>query len=212
MHKEGPTPGFIHLLVARRSPILSTSFMPEAPHELRVSRSEPPPGVDYIAGALDLEKLGQGLDLDEDNDLDDTDGAEEIPASSSSFKPKNPALDKLAAAANIRNMSYQRATHDSMMNATEDDSVFVGRDTRLPGSRPGLSSPTIFGRPSDTVLIQDDDYQVNMVQTSQFCIFDTAKFSSTKVSFPDFFFPPPQPPSASLVNWMFLAPIVINLA
>ena len=146
MHKEGPTPGFIHLVVARRMPNPSVSILPDEPHELRVSRSEPLPGVDYIPGALDLEKLGQGLDLDDAGST----------AESTPTEVRNPALEKVM---NLRNLSYQKATHESMMNATEDD-VFADKNGQ---PKTGISSPTIAGHPRETVMIETDEDQVNMV-------------------------------------------------
>ena len=139
MHKEGPTPGYIKLAVARRMPA-SMPLVDNAPYELRVSHSEPP--------------------HEPHNHLDSAE-VEEI---TTRGKFRNPALDRVGSEAHqLRNESYQRATHDSMMTET-DDSVFGA-------SRPAprMSSPTIAGRQMHTVMIEDDSTKpIVMVHTYYF--------------------------------------------
>ncbi len=85
---------------------------------------------------------------------------------------KNLLLENLASQNALRNMSYQMATHESMMNDThatnDNDSVFINFPPKIPGKMAvvgggGLMSPTINKEPEQTVIIEEDSTQPQMV-------------------------------------------------
>ena len=162
MQKEGPTPGFIHIIIARRkaaSVAAVKSSLPNLPRELRVSHTEPPPGQDEEEEEEDQDDTFTN-EASPDK-MDKTDSAPmELPKSIPNFSAKlhNSKLDKIAGANAIRNLSYQRATHESMMNETVDSVM----DRQQPLH---MSSPTLNKNNNEkAVMIEGDDYQVQMVQ------------------------------------------------
>ena len=152
MQRDGPSPGYIDITVSRKVPSSSTSSLPDnCVREVRISQSD---------AQSDNVSLKSG-EPDKSAGKDTTDSVFMVVG-----KPPNPVTSKLAAEYALRNVSYQRATHESMMNETTD-SVFqapskVNNAKQMKGGL-AVSSPTLNTNRGETVLIEGENYQVQMV-------------------------------------------------
>ena len=144
MQKEGPDAGNIKLKVARRIlPQLPGGAKPEfqGPRELRVSRSEPSPEVEY--GNITTSGETRAIDVGPEPPM----------------KLKNPLLDRLsvnAHAGHVRNTSYQRATHDSMNDTAS--SIATDIDTQPP-----QNSRAFVTKTEEIHMADGDTYHIEMV-------------------------------------------------
>ncbi|CAH1788275.1 unnamed protein product [Owenia fusiformis] len=147
MQNEGPIPGVINLVVARRiggGPITPTGPM-RAPSE-EVDAQIPEPQAPPKSPIDQIEKNFKNQDLNQ---------------------IRNPVLDKLTGG--LRNTSYNMATQDSL----DQDSLNQSHQSTTPevnrtrainvtstynNKANTLSSPTLNSPPGDTVMIQDDTY------------------------------------------------------
>ena len=120
MQKEGPKPGHIHLMIARRKALPPPIAVQPIPRELRVSSSDIPDGAYVkISGQMTPGEGPDGVRIELPSDGNNIDYIQ---------PPKNMALDRLKdPASSIRNTSYMRATHESMLDQTVE-SVAAGGD------------------------------------------------------------------------------------
>lgn len=138
MTQETPFPGHIQLVVARSK----TPFKePNPPNELRVSLTDYPANSGNSV-SLPVTPLKQFI------------------ITSPTKRPtnpytelKNPALDRLSAGYHLRNTSYQRATHDSIMGESILDPSVLATPPRMPKN---LKAPTVSGPTSEDVLIENE--------------------------------------------------------
>lgn len=134
MQKEGNETGFIRVLIGRRPGLaVVTPSTPTTPRELRISMADPADShndtfIPPTAAAGGLPPSGAG------GDGARTDASQPKAAHkpSDTNRLRNPVLDRVSArtgaesgsgegdAGGIRNLSYMRATHDSMLDSFAD--------------------------------------------------------------------------------------------
>ena len=168
MQKDKPKQGFIHLVVARRKGGgLGASTTSVSIREERVSQTS---DVNPDDKQTSSDKTSDSLPPVSSKSLTEN-ATEGRPASLSVNKARNPVLERLTGlnVNNIRNESYQRATHDSLNESTDSansDKVLPVIPSRVPNNNGmTISSPTLNANRGETVLIEGDNYQVQMVHT-----------------------------------------------
>lgn len=167
MQKDTPKPGYIHLVIGRRKGQTSEpSSAPAGSRETRISNSEPIERED-IETEDNLPTVNANNNTIKDDTLEvpgkGSSPAAERPKTLGISKARNPVLDRLTGMNNIRNESYQRATHDSLNEST--DSARSSQSLLPDNNGMTISSPN--SKRGETVLIEGDNYQVQMVHRAQ---------------------------------------------
>ena len=174
MQKDSAKPGHIHIVVGRRpSPAVSLYPSSSEGKEVRVSQSEDPRDI-WAQDDNTETQLGGKMKAVEPSVIQQpkplSPQAMDRPVTLGDMnKVRNPVLDRLTGnnlANNIRNESYVRATHDSLNESTDSaNSDKIGSTTHF-GQLPNNNGMTISSPSShrgETVLIEGDNYQVQMV-------------------------------------------------
>ena len=170
MQKNEPVPGHIQLIVARKKGTTDPAHAPISQgREVKVSMN------DTNDLEAKLRTISDSSDLSYPNTptspvFKEINGVESVgstPAKNSvqpHGKLKNPALDRIAGGNAFRNTSYQVATHESIMgDMTIGDPSILGSPSRTMFPPSSVSSPTLNAKQPETVLIQGDTYQMQMV-------------------------------------------------
>ena len=156
MQKEGNQSGFIHVVVGRRPGLaVVTPSTPSTPRELRISMVDPADSrKETLPPGLPPGLPPSGRDPGAGGDCSTVNGAESKATSKNETnRLRNPMLDVAGGdgGSGIRNLSYMRATHDSMLDsfAESGSPAQLEKDTVVPeptssssSSLPFTSTPT----------------------------------------------------------------------
>ena len=144
MQKEGNGSGFLRVVIGRRPGLaVVTPSTPTTPRELRISMADPADSHNETLPPSGLPPMGR--DLGAGGDSKTVNGAQPKAANKNETnKLRNPSLDRVAGGdgGGIRNLSYMRATHDSMLDSFVEPAspAKSEKDTKVP--KPTSSSTT----------------------------------------------------------------------
>ncbi len=194
MQLEGKRPGCIHVVIGRReglTPVTTPSTPGLTPRELRISMADPADSTHTRIPSTSSDGLppkGRDLGAGGDNKSNIAQPKAAIRnAQNETNKLRNPALDRInigsrstdreESGGRIHNLSYMKATHDSMMDSFADtpaspaksENLNVPNSAKKPlnsfGSATMLSTSQKTGL--STVVIDGATYQVKMVHILQ---------------------------------------------
>ena len=145
MQREGNDTGFIRVVVGRRPGLaVVTPSTPTTPRELRISMADPADSHNETIQPPGLPPSGR--DPGAGGDSKTVNGAQPKAASKNETKKlRNPTVDRIAGGdgGGIRNLSYMRATHDSILDSFAEPAspAKSEKDTHVPKSTCSVTTP-----------------------------------------------------------------------